>query len=692
MRQGGDRWRAESDRSSDVDRERDWRLLVGGILVLAFLVVLARAAQADDAEHAGALRLRGAAGEVTAPWLDTEVDIRVSGLVARVSVRQRFINDRPEFVEGTYLFPLPERSAVRALRMRVGERVIEGEIREREEARATYEQARADGRRASLVEQARPNVFTASIANLAPYDTIEVELEYVEVLRYADGRFDLRFPMTVAPRYEPQVPGLETSGSMLTSSAPAFGIQADSSADAARLTPAVLRVEDDERALASVHVELDAGIALAGLTSPYHAIDVRRTGTRYTVDLAARKVPMDRDFELEWRPDTASTPRAAVFSETVDGEAYALVMLLPDAARTGPRPPREMIFVIDTSGSMEGMSLDQAKAGLKLALAKLGPRDRFNVIQFDSVTRTLYDLPVDNSDAARTQALAYVDHLRADGGTEMEPALAAAFEDAPPAGYLRQVVFITDGGIANEDALFEQIRSRIGDARLFTVGIGAAPNAYFMRKAAELGRGTFTFIGSADEVGEKMQSLLDRLAAPALTNVSIEWPSTVEAWPARVPDLYAGEPVVVSAKLAALAGSIRVSGELAGAPWSATLPLAPAQPADGIASVWARAKIESLMDAERHGATDARRQIVEVALRHRLASAYTSFVAVDHTPVRDAQQSLARRDVPSLLPARASGGDAIGYPQTATAAPLHALAALALFLVAAGLRRWNGMS
>jgi Ca-activated chloride channel family protein len=676
MRRKPDRNRLSHEPAGGEDRERDWRLLVGGLLLFGFLVVLATAARAAGEAGTGALVLHTSSGDVLAPWLDTDVSVRVNGLIARVSVRQRFINDRPEWVEGAYAFPLPDSSAVHGLRMRIGDRVIEGEVREREAARAVYGQARAAGQRASIVEQSRPNVFRTSVANLAPYDTIEVELDYLQIVTYESGVFSLRFPMTITPRYEP--PAL-----LAREAAPGAGALEN---DPATLMPPVLRMEQDQRALGSIHVDLDAGFALATLVSAYHAIHVERDGRRYVVELVAGKVPMDRDFALTWRPDVGAQPAAAVFSETLDGEAYALVMLVPGTQRAAPPLRREMIFVIDTSGSMEGTALAQAKSALALAVQRLGPRDRFNVIEFNSTTSTLYDQPVPVDDATRAQALDYLAHVRADGGTEMSPALAAAFAGEAPRDYLRQIVFVTDGGIANEDGLFEQIRTQLGNARLFTVGIGAAPNAFFMRKAAELGRGDFTFIGSEPEVGATMQALLVKLESPALTDVEIDWSGAVEVWPARVPDLYYGSPVVMTARLSALAGRLILRGSIGNQPWTASLSLDGQQAAAGVATLWARHKIEALMDAERRGDTDAKREIIDVALRHQLVSAYTSFVAVDRTPARPMQASLQRRDVPNLLPAAQMSPDSIGYPQTATNARLRALVALALFALGTAMR------
>lgn len=648
--------------------ERDWRAIVIGMLALAVIVIFSSAARAD----AGRLLLRTGTVDAPAPWLDADYAVSVSGLVATVSVTQRFINDRDEWVEGVYLFPLPEDAAVNALRIRVGDRLIEGEVREREEARATYAAARAEGRRASIVEQERPNVFRTVVANIAPRDTIEVELRYVQQLRYDAGTFSVRLPMTVAPRY---VPAAEPGAGIVEAAARQESIAA--------LTRPALRAHEAHRALAGVRVRLDAGFELATLESPYHEITVRREGRVRLVELAAGKVPMDRDFELCWRPATGAHAAATVHTEAVDGETYALVLLLPPERPAAAVQPRETIFVIDTSGSMQGPSIAQAKAAVAFALARLAPRDRFNVIRFASDTSSLYDAPVGVDATTRAQALDFVESLEADGGTEMAPALEAALAGAAPPGYLRQVVFVTDAGVANEEALLAQIAAQLGSARLFTVGIGSAPNAYFMRKAAELGRGSYTVIGATHEVGARMEALLTKLASPALTNVVIEWPHGAEQWPERIPDLYAGEPIVVSARIPRLGAEIVARGELGGAPWSARLPLTSASNGSGVATVWARRKIEALMDAERRGDSSARAAIVEVGLRHGLASRYTSFVAAERTPARPLDAALATREVPTPLPA---GWAAVGYGQTATAAPLHALAALMLMALGAALR------
>jgi Ca-activated chloride channel family protein len=366
-------------------------------------------------------------------------------------------------------------------------------------------------------------------------------------------------------------------------------------------------------------------------------------------------------------------------------------MLLPGLSATaGPRPPRELTFVIDTSGSMAGTAIAQARAALLLALERLAPGDRFNVIELNSRSRALFAVPLPVDPATIGRARSFVQGLRADGGTEMREALALAFAAPPAPGVVRQVVFLTDGAVGNEDELLRLIRDRLGERRLFTVGIGGAPNSHFMAKAAQFGRGSSTSIGDLAEVQTKMSALFRKLESPVLTDIAISWPAGSEAWPAQVPDLYAGEPIVATAALPALAGEIVVTGTHAGAAWQARLPLAGHGDAQGVGALWARARIDALMDRQREGAEpDAiRAEVVRVALAHHLVSRYTSLVAVDVTPSAPAGMPARRSAVAGNLP-EGQVHEAIfgGLPQTATPASLGTLLGIAALLLAAALAR-----
>jgi len=638
-----------------------------------------------------------------APTLDTDVHIKITGMIARTTVKQKFHNNGSNWKEGIYVFPLPENAAVDQLRMHIGERIIEGQIREKQQARKEYQQAKASGKRTSLVEQERPNIFTTSVANIGPDENIVIEITYQQVVRYTDEEFSLRFPMVVAPRYIPGttvVTGFEGTGwSMNTTQVP----------DASRITPPVLKSgqghesEQDPINPVSLKIELDAGFLLSRIDSPYHQVDIGiPDNTRYSIKLKNKKVPANRDFELVWQAEPGQSPRAALFTEDMDSDVYSLIMLLPPANEISPVLHREIIFVIDTSGSMSGPSIVQAKQALNLALTRLKPGDRFNIIQFNSYTDKLFHFPQAVSHHALRQAHQYVDNLEAQGGTEMAPALRAALlkqgNNVNDRNYhVRQVIFLTDGSIGNEDALFNIIQSQLGDSRLFTIGIGSAPNSHFMNRAAKFGRGTHTYIGNVSEVQTKMEALFNKLESPVLTNIHIQWPEdctkrncVIESWPQNIPDLYLGEPLLLSTKSDALPESLTITGDISGSAWSASLKLNGGQKDSGIPVIWARKKIAALMDQMRQSkqrksqeVNVLRNTIVETALKHHLVSKYTSLIAIDVTPARIKEALLKSHAMPINLPTGWDHKKVFGQlPATATNAPFALLSGLLMLFTA----------
>jgi len=633
------------------------------------------------------------------PALETDVAIRVTGMVARTRVRQRFANAAGDCVEGVYVFPLPDGSAVDHMRLRIGDRVIDGEVREREEAKKVYEHAKSEGKKTSLLEQERPNIFTASVASIGANEEVEIEIEYQETLRFDAGKFHLRFPMVVGPRYTPGgtvLASADTGGGSGALAAASQGMgwasNSDRVPDASRITTAVLRPGETRVNPIRLRVELLPGVKLRKLESVTHAVRVDAAEASYAVALADQTLAADRDFELQWEPDLGSRPRPALFGETRDGQIYALLVVMPPDASSVPaaRLSRETIFIIDTSGSMHGTSIDQARSALLFALERLAPEDRFNVIEFNSIMRRLYTESRRALPHAVAEAKAWVGKLQAGGGTEMLPALAAAFEGAESGSEVRQIVFMTDGGVGNEEELFGYIRKHLGRSRLFTVGIGSAPNSHFMTKAAEFGRGTFTYVGSVSEVQEKMGGLFRKLENPVLTDLRIDWDdATVEAWPARIPDLYAGEPIVIAARLSNPRGGATVAGQRGGESWSERVTLALSTDERGTDRLWARRKIGSLMDRIGEGADreKVKRDVIEVAVAHHLVSDFTSLVAVDLTPTLARGTVCVAKAVPVHLPAGWDYGHVFGeIPQTATPGPLSLLIGAACAAVAIVLR------
>ena len=642
--------------------------------VLALIVVLqAWPTEAQEVTpqqvQAGSLLWRMGDGYATATTINTHVGMTINGLVARVSVRQEFRNEGSDWTEGIYVFPLPDKAAVDRMRLHVGDRFIEGEIREKEQARKEYEQARREGKKTSLVQQQRANLFTTHVANVAPGELVVVEIEYLEDLRYENGRFQLRFPMTLTPRYVAGSPLPDRTGS-------GWAPDTDRVPDASAVTPPQVTDSKDHRV--SLTAVINAGIPLEIIASRYHPVTVSEEQGRYRVDLTDTGAKMDHDFELVWQPVKSHEPRAMAFTETLDGKPYHLLMVMPPDHDKAPpiQRPREMIFIIDTSGSMHGVSMAQAKRAVGLAIKALRPDDLFNVIEFDSHTTALYPDSMPATPGNVGNALDFVTSLQAEGGTEMVPALKLALESPPYEAYLRQVVFITDGSVGYEDEMFSMIESRLGATRLFTVGIGSAPNSWFMRKAAEAGRGSYTFISALHEVQEKMDGLFAKLESPQVTDIEIQWPSgvVVDTYPSVVPDLYLGEPVTVKARASGMFRPndvVRVEGNALTGAWSAELSLDAPAPSQGVAALWARARIGELLDEERRGgdAEALRTSILETAMTHHLVSKYTSLIAVDKTPVRPAGDPLSSEQVPNLMPYGQSANAIFGFPATATWAP-----------------------
>lgn len=634
-------------------RRRRWRLPPGwpyAVLLMLFALALpptVLAATTDVERGEEGLLLQVGDAWVPVFSLDTRVDMQVHGLLAEVSVRQTYVNDGDEWREGRYLLPLPEDAAVGALTLRIGERVIEGEIREKEAARAAYVAAAAAGQRAALVSQNRPNLFQTAVANIGPGERVEIEVRYWQPVAYRDDTFSLVLPLTLTPRYTPA----HVREGLQAGQVPAEALGPDGPPTAGSALPPTVELQ----------AAIEAGVPLRSVTSPSHAIDTWQEDRVHRVRLADHVEGTDRDFVLEWRPVPSEAPRSALFVDRVGGEDFALLMLVPPTLAQAPLP-RELILVIDNSGSMEGASMQQAIEAADRALARLRPGDRFNVIRFDDTFDVLFPEAVPAEAANVARARAFVQALRATGGTEMYPALEAAFGGRAPAGFLRQVVLATDAAVGNEDELLALIERARGESRLFPVGIGSAPNGHFLREAAAAGRGTSVVIRDVGEVTERMDALLAKLDRPAMRDVEVGWPGGAEMYPARVPDLYAGEALQVVARLARADGPVTVKG-LRPQPWVRTLTLGGdrAATSPGVARLWARARIDALEDELRRGGDEdvLRPAIVDTALRHGLVSTYTSLVAIERTPVRPKDAALSGTRVMNTSPM----ADSIAFAQ-----------------------------
>jgi Ca-activated chloride channel family protein len=584
---------------------------------------------------------------------------------------QTYDNPTGELIEAIYVFPLPDRAAVHSMEIRVGDRRIVSTVKEKQDAQRTYQRAREEGRKSALVAQQRPNLFTVSVANIGPGETVAVALEYYEEAGYVDGRFRLRFPLTYTPRFNPPAPA--------GSAARTFSGEQQVDAVVSTAAPAI-DATDPGVPLAALRIHLRPGFPLREVESRSHAVEVEEIGDRLEVRTLPRRVPADRDFELSWSPELERVPRAAAFvEERLDGR-YALVMIVPPipGSEAGLGLPTETLFVIDVSGSMEGPSIRQARRALLASLDRLRPEDRFDILKFNEESEAFRDEFQHATAEVIEKARKWVGDLHAGGGTMIHPALMRGLEmlGGSRGSHEQRIIFLTDGAVGNEQELLGAIVERLGDTRLHTLGIGAAPNAWLMRKMAELGRGLCDFIADTREAEHRVEAFFERLDRPVMTD--IEWSAEgfeiEEPYPRRLADLHAGQPLFLSARLAGAdsVGTLRLGGYTRAGWFQASVAVTERSAREsGIALRWARSRVESLMDSLREGADPGmvRDGVVDLGLRFHLVTPYTSLVAVDESVSTAGNPRRVR--IASVLPA---GG---------TDAPLRLAAGWVLFAIGA---------
>ena len=633
-----------------------------------------------ESEHPGQYYL--------APTVDTDVQMDINGLIARVRVTQHFFNPSIEWVNGVYVFPLPDKAAVDHMKMIIGDRIIEGKIKKREEAKQIFEHAKQAGKKASLIEQERPNIFTNSVANIGPNEKISISIEYQQTLTYDQGQFSIRFPMVVGIRYIPgtqHVNGFSGSGwAMNTGDVP----------DASRITPLVTESDNGHNNPVSINITLRTGFPVINIESSYHSISKRLLdANHYQIELANSTISANRDFVLSWQPQTTHEPQAALFSQEKDEDIYALLMLMPPEIdwTTDQSIHKEMIFVVDTSGSMAGESIQQAKQALFLGLSELKSEDWFNIIQFNSYTEVFSEQALPARENNIDQAKVYINSLHANGGTEIAPALNAALTNVSESERIRQIIFLTDGSVGNEAALFKIIKNKLNDSRLFTVGIGSAPNSYFMSEAAALGRGTFTYIGNINEVKQKMTTLLQKINHPVLTDLELTWKdeTKVDYWPNPIRDLYIGEPLMVSLKLPKDQQQLNVRGKTKNNDWATKIPVTNGGQASGLDVLWARNKIQSISQQLSYGANfdEIKSTITKLGLEHHIVTKHTSLVAVDITPTKPSDVMSKDKNIPVKKPHGWKMQTPLQIPQGATSAQANLILGLLLLIIGFVLRR-----
>jgi len=590
--------------------------------------------------------------KVLLPMVESDYSVDIRGDLATVSIEQTFENPGELPLDATYQLPMSEDAAVYEMIMRVGDRRIRGVVKEKQEAREEYEQARQEGRAAALLEQQRANLFTQKLANVMPGKPVEVTIRYVQNVEKVDGNYHLVVPLVVGPRYNPA----DMSNNQLVDS----GDESSSNAEdgkAPSLPPAgELQAPDTvDPDRVGVDVRLEGGVPVAAVGSSSHDITIEeRDPTTRNVELTEGRTIGNRHFVLSYKLEGRST-QAGVLTHWSEerGEGYFSILVEPPAA---PSPDevaaREMVFLLDTSGSMRGAPMKASKAYMRYTLQNLRPKDSFRIVEFDSDTGAMSERTLPATEENVEKALAYVGQLQGDGGTELVPGLKRALGAEPTdENRIRYATVLSDGYVGNEYEVVETVREEIGETRLSALGVGSGTNRFALEEMAELGRGLTRYIDRSqgdESIRETAREVAEKFETPVLTDVSVDWGelSPHQTTPERIPDLFAGQSVRIMGRYDEpgsyeLEVTGRAGGERVDLPLEVELP---GTSTDGkaVELTWARSRVEDfmhqLMTPEKLRQSslsdkDLQRLVTQLGLDHDIATKWTSFVAVSEKVV-----------------------------------------------------------
>ncbi len=631
----------------------------------------------------GALRVKTEDEIVECPLKHTDVKAIISGFIARVTVTQTFDNPFDDKIEAVYVFPLPHTAVVDDMTMVMGERRIIGLIKRRDEARAVYERAIEQGTTASLLEQERPNIFTQSVGNIKPGEEIRIEISYVDVLNYDMGSYEFHFPMVVGPRYIPGIPtskkpdlpkelkgkvgeleepGVEGPVEGTVPSGTGWSPDTTRVLDASRITPPVLKPGYRTGHDISLSVSLEAGVPVKGINIVNHKAMLKRIGASGAVaEISPEDSIPNKDFVMKYAI-VGEKPEMAVLAHSKGpDQGYFMLMIQPKLdAELAEAPPREIVFLVDVSGSMGGAPTEKVKEAMRHFFRLSKPDDTVQVITFAGSANKLFERPVPATEENVNRALNFTQQIRAGGGTEMLKGIKVVLNEPVDPERVRIVVMLTDGYIGNEAEIIEEVGKRAGDQiRFWAIGIGSSPNRFLTDGVAKQSGGMSGVLELDTDPKELVTQIVKRIHRAQLAKIQIDWNElpVYEIFPRRIPELWAGRPVILFGRYADGGQTqIKLSGVAEGKPLSYALDVAlpRAQPEHGVLSkTWARKKIEDISAQMFYADTpEVIEEITQVALTYRLMSQYTSFVAVDESEVQLASQvAKPPRRVPVPLPA-----------------------------------------
>ncbi|MDA7419148.1 VIT domain-containing protein [Xenophilus arseniciresistens] len=629
------------------------------------------------------------------PLKSTQVDVRIAGVIADVTVTQSYRNEGTRPIEAKYVFPGSTRAAVGGLNVRLADRLITAQIREKQQARIEYETAKTEGKTAALLEQHLPNVFQMNVANILPGDDVKVELRYTELLVPQSGNYQFVFPTVVGPRYAsagPPQAGVGPLGGQRGHEVPSVGARLSPSSENAQakwVAQPTLREGVAPSTQFTFKASIDTPMGLQEVRSRTHAIDVKKTerDRHAEVLLKSDGRPQDnRDVVLDYRLAGEQVQSGLLLHKGQgDGaENFFLAMIEPPkAVAASAISPRDYIFVVDISGSMHGFPLDTAKQVLQRLIGGLRPSDTFNVLLFSGSSKMLNDKSVPATSANIAQALATIERYQGGGSTELIPALKRVYAQPKAEGVSRSIVVVTDGYVSVEREAFELVRRNLDKANLFSFGIGSSVNRHLMEGLARAGMGEPFIITDPVQAPEQAARFRRMVESPVLTNVRATFNGldVYDVEPRQLPDVLGERPVIVFGKWRGEpTGGITLEGRSASGPWQQQIRIDADTPRStpALRALWARHRIAALSDQEALQAGDDLRQaITDLGLKYSLLTQYTSFIAVDKV-VRNTSGSVDGVNQPLPLPQGVSN-NALGAEVPSTPEP-ETLGAMAVAL------------
>jgi Ca-activated chloride channel homolog len=555
------------------------------------------------------------------PLKHTSVNAKIALNVSRVEVRQSFENPFTETLEAIYVFPLPDEAAVDEMEIQIGDRIIQGSIKKREEAQQIYDQAKEQGRTAGLLEQERDNIFTQSLANIKPGEQIDVTIRYTESLKFNGGNYEFVFPMVVGPRY---IPGTSINNIGDTDIIP----------DASRITPPV--VPEGMRSKHDIHVtaEIQAGLPVVQINSPSHQLQIEY-GEEIQVTLAGENTIPNQDFILRYEVAGKQVQSTVLTQADHRGGHFALYLIPALEYQADEIVPKDIVFLVDASGSQSGEPLQQCQKLMRRFINGLNRADTFSILDFSTKVRKLSQTPLANTPENCAKAINYIDRLQASGGTEMLTGIRAAIKLPVSAGRLRTIVLLSDGYIGNENEILAEVQQELASGnRLYSFGAGSSVNRFLLNRIAEIGRGISYIIRQDEPIDKTVENFFQQLNNPVLTNIDVTWEGDGEApiiYPYSPPDLFKGQPLVIfGRKLDKVAGKLTVRGTTIAKEYQKSFELSFAEEGNsGIAQLWGRARIKALTNQMLSYESKAGvEEVIDTALTYKLLSQYTAFVAV----------------------------------------------------------------